>query len=209
MGCGEGCPFQSRSGGTVPSVLKTFSSLKHSVSIIWKRANRELSEQQGRHKPCRTLHSAMVGTSRSKDFCPANLPHSAMEWARFLWQTSGRSHCLWAPAPPLSPWRTAQCPEHPCSRWPEAKQHKDCSNARLCNGATNTNKRLMAKPRPPPPAAQNLLDPVLPGSRKGPLILFCQAKGKGMCPISSIKPHQGSCFLVTEEARIHRHVHLA
>lgn len=37
LGCGEGCPFQSRSGGTVPSVLKTFSSLKHSVSIIWKR----------------------------------------------------------------------------------------------------------------------------------------------------------------------------
>lgn len=37
MGCGEGCPFQSRSGGTVPSVLKTFNSLKHSVSIIWKR----------------------------------------------------------------------------------------------------------------------------------------------------------------------------
>lgn len=34
LGCGEGKPFQSRSGGTVPSMLNTFNSLKHSVSII-------------------------------------------------------------------------------------------------------------------------------------------------------------------------------
>lgn len=73
--------------------------------------------------------------------CPANLPRSAKEWARFPWQTSGRSHCPWAPAPPLSLWRTARCPEHPCSRWPGAKQHKDCSNARLHDDATTANNR--------------------------------------------------------------------
>lgn len=34
LGGGDGCPLQSRSEGTVPSWWKTFSSAKHSVSII-------------------------------------------------------------------------------------------------------------------------------------------------------------------------------
>lgn len=82
LGCGEGCPFQSRSGGTVPSVLKTFSSLKHSVSIIWKREKKAAATAtwspslRGIGDSTGTLPSAMVGTSRSKD-----PPRSAKEWA--------------------------------------------------------------------------------------------------------------------------------
>lgn len=34
LGGGDGCPLQSRSGGAVPSWWNTFSSAKHSVSII-------------------------------------------------------------------------------------------------------------------------------------------------------------------------------
>lgn len=98
--------------------------------------------------------------------CPANLPHSAKEWAHFPWQTSGRSRCLWAPTPPLSPWRTARCLEHPCSRWPGAKQHKDCSSARLHHDATTSNSRG-SWPSPDPLSLQPraCLTPVLPGSR--------------------------------------------
>lgn len=90
LGCGEGCPFQSRSGGTVPSVLKTFSSLKHSVSIIWKREKKLQQLPRGAHHqgPAEhdssgdsmgTLPSARVGTRRGKD-----LPRSAKEWAHSL-----------------------------------------------------------------------------------------------------------------------------
>lgn len=60
LGWGEGCPFQSRSGGTEPSVLKTFSSLKHSVSIIWKRA--ETAEGTAPHRGTSTGAAGTAGT---------------------------------------------------------------------------------------------------------------------------------------------------
>lgn len=48
LGGGDGCPLQSRSGGTVPSWWKTFSSAKHSVSIICRTTRRDISETSSR-----------------------------------------------------------------------------------------------------------------------------------------------------------------
>lgn len=43
---GGGGSSSIRSGGVSPSSLNTFSSLKHSISIIWKRNNRMRQETQ-------------------------------------------------------------------------------------------------------------------------------------------------------------------
>lgn len=179
LGCGEGCPFQSRSGGTVPSVLKTFSSLKHSVSIIWKREKRVAASATWSPSPRAQQSVRAAGTTQGH--CPWNkdLPRSAKEWAHSPWQTSGKSHCLWAPAPLLSPWRTARCPEHPCSRWPGATQHKACSNARLHLDATTSNCCSWPSPGHLSLQPRARWTPALPGP------------GKGMGPIS---PCQGSLF---------------
>lgn len=111
LGCGEGCPFQSRSGGTVPSVLNTFSSLKQSVSIIWKRAKmaaatatQSLSpraQQSTRaavtaefllHALRDIVHSHSEHKQGQRSVLQKTIgvhassypPHSAKEWVRFL-----------------------------------------------------------------------------------------------------------------------------
>lgn len=65
LGCGEGCPFQSRSGGTVPSVLKTFSSLKHSVSIIWKKTKMAAATATQRLSPRPQKSAIAAGIART------------------------------------------------------------------------------------------------------------------------------------------------
>lgn len=86
LGGGEGCPLQSRSGGTVPSWWKTFSSAKQPVSTI-----------------CGAREAVFVRAvqARRARLAPRPAPRSARGWTRCLWTLCCRRTRLWAPAPRL------------------------------------------------------------------------------------------------------------
>lgn len=177
LGCGEGCPFQSRSGGTVPSVLKTFSSLKHSVSIIWKREKKAAATATW--SPSSRAQQSMRAVGTAWGHCP-----------RPWWAQAGAKTYLVLPRNGHTPRGKLLVEVIVCGLQLHSFHRGellDVQNVLAVDGLGLRSTKIVLMPgstlMPPPPAvAHGQAQATSPCSLELAGFLFCQVQGRGWAP---------------------------